>query len=591
MKTYFSIRNVYFFGVISIFVYLILRAIYVPPVHDESTTFIYYIQSDQWMPYAAHWDANNHVINSCFSAQIFKIFGFSWFSIRLASLLSFLIFAFYVYKIGIQLKSTIVRIGFLFGMITVHNLMEYFAYTRGYAMSMAFLMGGIFYMMQYFRNFELKKLWPFYLFSFLALFANLTLFNTMVIANGFLFLSFLLKNNKWLIKFFYTVAGLAPLIIAAMLSMDMRKAGLLYYGGDRSFYHITMASLSYLLYGDWCTPLAVAFIVLAAIGVIILGSGGIAEGIKNILFTNRWIFAGFFIGNIMATILLQKLMHVNYPEDRTAMYFYFFLILFICFGLDAVRQYKIRYLSLLWLVVPLHFLFSINLSHSAYWWYEHIPSTVFTEMKKKVGDDPGSATVGGYNLTDMVWAMHNHQYGGVFNDLQSTDYPSFYYDYLLLYDDENYQKVKNDYTEIVQSSYSHLRLLERKQKVKMNLVTSYGVSDHILDTNEYFNFYASDSLNRFTNLCFDIQANVSSPDGFIFANLTAGTFNGEEAGPHEFQGLHMLRSNWKGNHAFHHRICIPGISATASRTVCYLWNPQHQRISFTNITVTIYSWN
>src|SRR5688572_17089800 len=167
MKSNLYIRNIYFLSALGLFVYLILRAIYVPPVHDEAATFIHYIQRNEWMPYKAHWDANNHILNSFLSGLFFKVFGFGFLQLRLASLLFFPLYAIYVYRIGGFLKSNIVKIGFYLGMLGVHSLMEYFAYSRGYGMSMALLMAAIFYMLQYFRNFELRKLWPFYIFSFL----------------------------------------------------------------------------------------------------------------------------------------------------------------------------------------------------------------------------------------------------------------------------------------------------------------------------------------------------------------------------------------------------------------------------------------
>ncbi len=571
--------------------YLIIRAICIPPVHDEAATYIHYIQQGEWMPFKAHWDANNHILNSLLSGIFFKIFGIGNLYLRLASLLFFPVYVWYVYKISKFLKSSVVQIGFLCGMLGIHNLIEYFAYSRGYAMSMALLMGAIYYLMKYFENFDLKKLWPFYVFSFFALFSNLTLFNTMLIMHSLILFSFLLKNKKWLIKLGYLTIGFVPLVLATLVTLEMKKLGLLYYGGSKSFYHITVATLSLLIYGDWCTPLAIAFVILSVLGVILLVMGGINEGVKNILFSRRWVLAMLYLGNITGTVLLQKIMHVNYPEDRTAMYFYFLLVLFICFCLDVIPWKKLKFISVIWVIFPLYFFFQMNITHSSYWFYEHIPNSFYQEVKKRAGDKPWEASIGGYNLMDMIWAYYNQQNGGVLNDLQVADYPSFYYDYLLLYDDENYQKCKNDYVELLQSPYSDIRLLERKEKVAMKLITSYTHPNHDLDTNEYFNFFVSDSLNRYPNLCFDIEADISSPDGFLLAYISTGTFiTQNESGPHEWMAFQNFRSDWSSPQHYHHRLFLQGILPTASRSVCYLWNPKKHRINLTNCKVVIYTW-
>jgi len=591
MQRFFSIRNSYFFTALCIFVYLIIRAICIPPVHDEAATYIHYIQQGQWLPFKAHWDANNHILNSFLSGIIFKIFGIGNLYLRLASLLFFPLYVFYVYKISKSLKSSVIQIGFLCGMLGVHNLIEYFAYSRGYAMSMALLMATIYYLMVYFKDFNLKKLIPFYFFAFLGLFANLTLFNTMLIMHSLVFFSFILKNKNWFLKFVFIIAGVIPMVLATFVTLQMKELGLLYYGGNKSFYHVTVATVSLLMYGNWCTPLAVAFVIISGIGIIFLLMAGVKEGVKNILFTQRWFFALLFLGNILGTVLLQKLMHVNYPEDRTAMYFYFLLVLFVCFCVDAIQFKPIKYFSFIWMIAPVYFIFQINITHSSYWFYEHIPNTFYQEVNKRTNGKPWEASIGGYNLMDMIWAYNNQQNGGLLNDIQVADYPSFYYDYLILYNDENYQKSKNDYTEILSSPYSNIKLLERKQKVNMELITSYSHPNHQLDTNEYFNFFVSDSLNRYPNLCFDIEADVSCPNGFLFGYISAGTFNKEEAGPHEWMAFHHFRSSWSTPQHFHHRLFLKGILPTASRSVCYLWNPKNLPINLLNCKVKVFGFN
>jgi len=563
----------------------------VPPVHDEAATFMHYIQRDEWQPFKAHWDANNHILNSFLSAQLFKIFGRSLFVLRLASILFFPLYALYVFKIGKYFHNKLVQMCFLFGMLGVHNLMEYFGYSRGYAMSMALLMAAIYFILRYLVDFNVKKLWPFYIFSTLALIANLTLFNTVLLLNGFLILSFVFENKSWVLKFIYCAVALLPIIGVAILSLEMKRIGLLYYGSDKGFYDVTVWSLVMLIYDSWVPAIGVFFVVLSCLAVVFLGASRTGGKLSIWLFSNRWFFAWMFIGNIIATILLQIIMKVNYPEDRTAMYFYFFLVLFFCFAIDAIKVSSIRKFALVWIVFPIHFAFNINLSHSSYWYYEHLPECFYTNIKARIGDDPAKVSIGGYVLHDMIWAYYNHKTGGQLNDIQTADYPSFYYDYLLLYDDNNNAYASDFYTKLWESPVSGIRVLERNEKVKLNLVDEFSLPDYLNDTNEYITFIENDTLRFYKNICVDVQTHFQNSDPFFFGMLTLGSYIKEERGPHENQEFHLFRAEWNKGYDFHHRIYMQGLSPNATRVMLYFWNPRHQRVNLSNTRIQVFSWD
>jgi hypothetical protein len=345
-----------------------------------------------------------------------------------------------------------------------------------------------------------------------------------------------------------------------------------------------------LIYDEWQVSVAVFFIILAAMSVVFLGAGKWQEGIRHFLFTNRWIFGILFLGNILATVLLQKLLHVNYPEDRTAMYFYFFLVGFFCFALDHLPFKKIKHVAWVWLVAPVHFLCNINITHSAYWYYEHIPNSFYTEIQKRAGDHPEEVSIGGYVLMDMIWAYYNHAGGGRLNDIQTKDYPSFYYDYLLLYDDNNNAFAQDYYNTIMRSPYSKISLLEKKEKIKLNLITEYKLPDMINTKDEFINFYESDSLKKYENLCFEFKTHFQNNDDFFFGMFSLGTdVNGTPA-TLETQEMHLTRTEWKKGYDFHHRLYIQGVSPATTRMVLYFWNTRKKQATLTGNSVKIYYW-
>ena len=56
-------------------IYTALRAIHVPPIHDEAATFFFYIQRGSFLPFEAHWDAANHILNTGLATLSYNLLG------------------------------------------------------------------------------------------------------------------------------------------------------------------------------------------------------------------------------------------------------------------------------------------------------------------------------------------------------------------------------------------------------------------------------------------------------------------------------------------------------------------------------------
>ena len=70
-----SDRTPFLLLVAGVFVYVALRALLVPMVHDECASVVWYAQPVEWLPYDAHWDANNHFLSSGLGALCYRVFG------------------------------------------------------------------------------------------------------------------------------------------------------------------------------------------------------------------------------------------------------------------------------------------------------------------------------------------------------------------------------------------------------------------------------------------------------------------------------------------------------------------------------------
>src|SRR6185312_6700744 len=116
------------FLVLSLFVFIVVavRAALVPFCHDETATFFYYIQTGDYLPYIAHGDANNHILNSFFSWICFRLFGSSPFALRLPNLVSLAILIIAVYRLAGQLTHSASKVILVAGLLISFNWLGFF---------------------------------------------------------------------------------------------------------------------------------------------------------------------------------------------------------------------------------------------------------------------------------------------------------------------------------------------------------------------------------------------------------------------------------------------------------------------------------
>jgi hypothetical protein len=231
-----------------VWVYLGLRAANIPLIHDEAVTFFTYIQSANFVPPWAYWDANNHFVNSAFGTFFHLLLGTSPFIVRFASWISFLPLLFFVFGIAQNLKSKIARWIWIIPIITTPFFIEFFSLTRGYGMAMSWLIGLIYFTLKYSNPKKNTDLLIISGVGLLATLSSLSVIVVVLIIYGWLLLVQLkeLKNPvlptfiKWFSIF---ILPQLPLVYYGLL---LKEKGLLYYGGP-NFIEITLKSLSLFL--------------------------------------------------------------------------------------------------------------------------------------------------------------------------------------------------------------------------------------------------------------------------------------------------------------------------------------------------------
>jgi len=352
-----------------LFLYLLLRAYFVEPLHDEVATFYHYIESGVYWGDKMQVDANNHLLNSWLCRGIYRIFGEGFFMLRLPNVLAFILFYWGIVKLIKPLRSNFSRMMILLALTCIPFMLEYFAYARGYGLSLGFFVCSLVYL----RKFTVLKKGKYvlltYLFLALTVYSNLTFLVSSILAVLLIVLFQLIYRQKFSLTEQLLMLGshaifLVALMPAVSFAQRLREAGALYYGSLDGFWNVTGKTLSrYILFYEayWLKWL---FALAAAGCIIFLVSKWRSKGTVKFFREPETMFAWFLFGNCAAILFMAKVMHVNYPEDRVGMYLVVLFILLAGFILG--RHKKGSQALVLLLFFPLVFIPKINLSTSVF---------------------------------------------------------------------------------------------------------------------------------------------------------------------------------------------------------------------------------
>ena len=394
----------FFFLAISL--YLLARAYLLSITHDEALTVIR--QGTQSylniILYNKSIQANNHLFNSLLVKSVISIFGYNEFLIRIAGLLGGGLYIFGVYKLCQTLfgGTWMYYLGLPLLIVNPY-LLDFFSIARGYSLSLGFFILSVLYIFKSYDNSindqSLKyKIKSFCLMS-LAVIANFSLLNVYFALIGTVLVMEIMaiyssntcqtsfkqsidnfKNDLYYI--FLITLGLAFLIFLPLLKMAQKKQ---FYGGKISFWHDTIASLlQSSLYGkdyfhlDFSYYFGFTLITLLALLLINFCIKFYQKISLNS--TDKYlIITSSIISLTVLSIIFQNIFFgTPFVTARTALYFIplftlFSLLLYqsICnnpfFRLKIIPNVLFTFFGL---VIMLHYLSCLNLSHTFDWPYD-----------------------------------------------------------------------------------------------------------------------------------------------------------------------------------------------------------------------------
>ncbi len=429
-----------------LFVYILLRAYFVSPMHDEIATLLHYVEPGIYYGENVVLDANNHLLNSAICTWIYNTFGDNLFLLRLPNVLAFALYFYALYRILNYLKNSNLKIIFLLGISTIPFILEYFAMCRGYGLSFGFLAMSMCFIIKTVHNQKLANFIGAHVFILLAIYANLSLIPTAFLLMLLLLMYYFLYllDSKWI--YFWQIISLhiavyILLLPAISFSSMLRESGALYYGSLNGFWRVTGKSLSkYILFYDanWLKYIALLFGLSLTIYLIYQW---VKLKSKKFFKEESTTFAWFLFGNVIGIFFLAKFMDVNYPQDRVAIHLVLFALLMFAF---LINKFKYRLiLSLSFLYFPITLIYNLSLTTSVFGKEERMLANFHNKIKENLDK---YSTLSTYPYMEITWAYNERNYK-IENSIQTTNSFNLWADVLITKSNQEsvFKKYLKDY--------------------------------------------------------------------------------------------------------------------------------------------------
>lgn len=568
------------FLVFAVFVYVVLRSIWVPTFHDEAATFFHYIVSEKFLPFQAHWDANNHPLNSALAYICYKILGPQQWWIRLPNVLSFLIYGFYSVRICAQVNNRLIRWMLLVALLTAAFPLEFFSQARGYAMSIAFLMGAIFHGAEYLRARKLKHQLILWLWLWLSVFASLTIVNSYLIILGLTGLMIArFRDSKWKHLTVWLGLGIPCLLWASVYGFELKKRGLLYTGFDDGFIEITVRSLlRYQLNNDsW----------ILAVFISVLGTAAaISIMVRFFSRSLEWnvirLVASLLLLNAAASITLNLLFGMNFPENRVGMYYIPLFLICVAGFFDQVTSMHptLRWISLSFLIVPVHLILHANFNSSLLWPKWHASNKLYWQAVNKQRESGRVLTISGDYLNELGWAYYNFQNDAEMQLLQRDWLPDTLA-HLIIARPADLDFSSIPYDTVGQDIANNIFLLQRKSSVNWGTPENVPVKRTEFNGTEEFYELINDSISILPDHfgILELTGELTSHQGLFDGHLVIASYASDPSeSTYTMIPMHWIRPVWTSDELHIKRTFY--FSENAQTFKVYFWNMNRQFITF-----------
>ncbi len=512
--------TLYAYGV-CVFIFLIFRALWVPPFPDEILNFHVYVDTGDFLPFTSYPDANNHLISTFFNWISYYLFGANVIWMRWFELLSFLLF--FKALIGLRefFKHQIVSTCFVIALSSGFFVLTFFTLARGYGMSMTFLLSALLYLFKAFKATDSRAILISFVFSALTLWSNLSMsISVMLIVLMLCYRTYQIRNKASLTIWFYLNAfflGLLPIGLAIIYGFYLKAAGALWLGGSTSFYHDIFVNLSYRFLGDKGIWL-VGIILLTCLVAFILNFKKIR------LHSTIVVITTLFIGTVVGTITLHLLFGVNYPHNRAALHLLLLFLLFVFVLFDQATNWTKYLAAIPASIILIHHLININFSYPSGWKDSTMNKDLYEVLLEQQNNADELLTISAPFYFGEVVHYFNYREPSRLNNVQWIDYPNPIADFIIA---NPVDKVPNNgkYDTLYSHNTTKVALLENKDKTTWNVLDhkklrTVSSSDSLLTIGSFYLY-----LEERKAILTSISTELSCSEKVDFASINVIFFN------------------------------------------------------------------
>jgi hypothetical protein len=473
-----------------VFVIVCLRAFLIPFSHDEAATFFFYIQSDNYLPYQAHVYTNNHVLNSALANLCYHIAGSHRFVLRIPNIVAFILLCIGIYRHFKYLTSIGAKLILVSFFLLTFNFLDFFELCRGYGLSLGFMLLGLSYLTDYFNQKKFKAVLYFSICWQLALASNLILVVVFTIVLLFVFL-FQLRNKIMLQRknIILQLINLTLLIFWIKFSFFYKEQGVLDYGVGTDYWQVTFKTLMFIVFGTDNLWLQVLVIIISALLAVFIVFQVTRKTFNfDALFKPELAYPILLFVFVLAFYLQKLILNVNYPEDRTGLFFYLFFVLSLAFIIENVNSIISKVSAIIVFVVSMvSFVLALNFTDFTTWFYHTMPKSVYEKLQSEFELEKKLFTIGGHRVREMNYAYANYRGNSVLNAMDNSEQMQMNCDYYYAMKREKpyYQFF---YNEIAEDKVWDRVLLKRKEKIKHQTIFETYQNIIVEGSNEFYDF-------------------------------------------------------------------------------------------------------
>lgn len=577
---------------LGLLIYAILRAWIVEPIHDEVATYFHYIETGEIKGGRSLMDANNHLFNSWLGNLSYRLFGEHFFLFRLPAIACFCLYFWSSRKLTRYLNLGIWGELCFLALNTIPWIFDYFSYTRGYGLAIGFFMAALLQLFLWLKEKHTGHLILLLLFLYLAVLSNLTYLVTSLILLSYLVFVTLLYAKKIGIKALVFHAFLMIVFCFALIpliefSFALKEAGALYYGSLDGLWWVTGKTLSRYVFfydADW---LRIAYLVTGLVGAVILFLQWKKESWLQFLTSTSFWLCMLIAGNIFAILFLAKVLKVNYPEDRAAMYLIPLSILALT---TLFAQNKIsKYFLIVLLFFPLSFALKLNLNTSVFSPDDRMSKEFYESAMK---DLKPHQTVSIYPIMQLTYSYFERTNAAHKAKHVATVQKDFIPGSDLILTKTTWLFPKDDvsmYDVAAEDPASDYIALRRKTPFKqLQLFDSVGKTRQ--SDEEYILFYDGPIRKEWRNKL--IQINLK---GDLKTDLELNDFNAVVATNdstdqnlrYDYQNLRWYYGENVQQFKLNYPYAAKHFLDKESRLIIYIWNPERKHFTLTNPTIQI----